>query len=108
MTVDDIAECVVAALLADTAHDTLMAAKGGHRAAPGNDWVVLAPVPVVADTTHRPYQSDEYDYEGCVVCDANGDTGGWPCDAVAARYDGHVFYDPTVTSHEPDTTGGEG
>lgn len=28
---------------------------------------------------HRRYDSDEFDYSGCVVCDANGDTLGWPC-----------------------------
>lgn len=34
---------------------------------------------------HRRYDSDEFDYSGCVVCDANGDTLGWPCPTVRAR-----------------------
>ncbi len=28
---------------------------------------------------HRRYDSDEFNYSGCVTCDTNGDTLGWPC-----------------------------
>lgn len=36
-------------------------------------------------TEHYRYESTEFDYEGCVVCDANGDTLGWPCPEVIVR-----------------------
>lgn len=34
---------------------------------------------------HRRYDSDEFDYSGCVVCDSDGDTLGWPCPTMQAR-----------------------
>jgi hypothetical protein len=38
-----------------------------------------------AEAEHVRYDSEEFDYSGCVVCDANGDTRGWPCPTVRAR-----------------------
>lgn len=53
-------------------------------------------------TEHYRYESTEFDYEGCVVCDSQGDTLGWPCPTVAREQAEAmpVFYDPKVTSHE--------
>lgn len=55
---------------------------------------------------HVRYDSEEFNYSGCVVCDTNGDTFGWPCPTLKAAQDAvnrwPVFYDPTVTSVEGD------
>jgi hypothetical protein len=56
-------------------------------------------VDMLLTNEHRRYDSEEFDYSGCVTCDANGDTLGWPCPTVKAERDASAKAPHSDTAH---------